>query len=176
MFMRRAPPVETVLAVVLQARDVIAAYFTPAVFDAVASTGDAKLLNQDTSSNHHDIVGALTVASSRAVSFQSGAAVQVPSLLRHAFGTALTVSVWFNRTSADGYQGIVGTGYFSDGSFEIRSGREFGGEMIGCSVRTDSRQVLTEWDFVNLRASPISAWHQAVLVYADGSLYVAVAL
>ena len=154
----------------LQGSSVVAAYFTPAVFHAVARTGDARLLGCDASGNRHDIVGALTAVESRAVSFQSGTAVQVPSLLRHAFGTALTVSVWFNRASADGYQGIVGTGYFDNGSFEIRSGNEFGGEMIGCSVRTEKRRGLTEWDFVNLRATPINVWHQAVLVYADGNL------
>eukprot|EP00058_Branchiostoma_floridae_P020561 XP_002606051.1 hypothetical protein BRAFLDRAFT_129524 [Branchiostoma floridae] len=85
----------------------------------------------------------------------------------HAWGSSLTVSVWFKRTGQFGnYQGIINTGYHASGSWEIRMGRENGGTMIGCGVVTsDSSQT---WDYVHLHAST-NTWHHAVMTY-DGTL------
>ena len=47
------------------------------------------------------------------------------SLSGFSFGDQLTVSIFFKRTGGQGnYQGIVNTGYYSNGAWEIRMGRE----------------------------------------------------
>ncbi|XP_078657715.1 uncharacterized protein LOC144903456 [Branchiostoma floridae x Branchiostoma belcheri] len=85
----------------------------------------------------------------------------------HAWGSSLTVSVWFKRTGQFGtYQGIINTGYHASGSWEIRMGRENGGTMIGCGVVTSNSP--QTWDYVHLTASR-NTWHHAVMTY-DGTL------
>ncbi|XP_066293746.1 uncharacterized protein [Branchiostoma lanceolatum] len=85
----------------------------------------------------------------------------------HAWGSSLTVSVWFKRTGQFGnYQGIINTGHHGSGSWEIRMGRENGGTMIGCGVVTSNSP--QTWDYVHLYAST-NTWHHAVMTY-DGML------
>eukprot|EP01050_Picozoa_sp_SAG11_P014517 SAG11_NODE_1798_length_4246_cov_1.709670_4_plen_96_part_00 len=85
-----------------------------------------------------------------------------------AWGTRLSVSLWFQRTANDGnYQGIISNGYSTFGSWEIRMGRENNGRMLGGGVRTLGHD--ETWDAVNLVAQ-VNQWHHVCLVY-DGEVY-----
>ncbi|CAH1240543.1 COL6A6 [Branchiostoma lanceolatum] len=51
----------------------------------------------------------------------------------HAWGSSLTVSVWFKRTGQFGnYQGIINTGYHAAGSWEIRMGKRWDDDWMWC--------------------------------------------
>ena len=104
------------------------------------------------------------------------------------FGTQFSVSVFFERTGGQqNYQGIVNNGYCKcspylyrilskkesqeaccadkSGSFEIRMGREMGGEMLGGGVCTAEHE--EAWDHVHIQAE-LGSWHHVAMVY-DGA-------
>ncbi|XP_033117279.1 uncharacterized protein LOC117117168 [Anneissia japonica] len=96
--------------------------------------------------------------------FDGSIKVIVDGFRNFNFGSAFTVSAWFKRTSTSNYQGIVNSGYYSTGSWEIRMGREFSGEMLGGGVITSDSSIT--WNYSNLRAS-VNYWHYVVMTY-DG--------
>ena len=70
-----------------------------------------------------------------AASFDGSSRIVVDSFTNMAFGSQFSVSLFFERTGGQqNYQGIVNNGYYKSGSFEIRMGREMGGEMLGGGV------------------------------------------
>ena len=104
------------------------------------------------------------------------------------FGSQFSVSVFFERTGGQqNYQGIVNNGYCKcspylyrilskkesqeaccadkSGSFEIRMGREMGGEMLGGGVCTAEHE--EAWDHVHIQAE-LGSWHHVAMVY-DGA-------
>jgi len=135
----------------------IAWYLSPQAFAAGTP-------NKDMSGNNRDLVGAVTVTESNAALF-NGQLLSAPSLANFDFGGEFTVSVWFKRASNDGnYQGIVSTGYYTNGNFEIRMGRENGGTMVGGGVGVSGKP--TMWDFVYLRAE-VGQWNHVVMSYSS---------
>ena len=60
------------------------------------------------------------------------------------------------------YLSIIGNGYYTTGSWEIRMGRENGGTNIGGGVVTASSPAT--WDYTQLSAS-VGTWHNVVMTY-----------
>jgi len=90
---------------------------------------------------HGKPVGGVTFSRSNYVSggsaqFSGRGKVNVDLLSGYNWGDKFTVSVWFKRTATSGYQGIVSNGYGNLGSWEIRMGTEFSGQMLGGGVMT----------------------------------------
>ena len=52
--------------------------------------------------------------------FDGASHVRVPSLANYDWGGKLTVSFLFKRTWTQGYMGMVGNGFYREGTFEIR--------------------------------------------------------
>jgi len=98
--------------------------------------------------------------------FDGNDKITVDGLRNYDWDDAISVSVWFNRTGESGnYQGIVNNGYYANGSWEVRMGREDGGTMIGGGVVTESHN--EAWDAVSLTASQ-NEWHHVVMTYDGG--------
>lgn len=96
--------------------------------------------------------------------FAQGAGyLEVPSLNNHEF-EAFTASFVFRRTTVAGYQGLLSYGYGEDLGWEVRMGREWGGQMIGGGVKTTDKDSV--WDFID-RADPLGELHHIVISY-DG--------
>ena len=106
--------------------------------------------------------------SNGAAAFDGTGKIVVDAFRNFNWGSMFTVSVWFKRTGGYGnYQGIVNTGYYSSGSWEIRMGRELSGEMLGGGVVTKDSTVT--WDYVNIRATK-NQWHHVVMTYDGATL------
>ena len=102
----------------------------------------------------------------KAAAFDGSSRILIDAFKNMQFGSQFSVSVFFERSGGQGnYQGIVNNGYYSHGSFEIRMGRENGGEMLGGGICTAQHE--EAWDHVNLRAE-IGSWHHVAMVY-DGA-------
>jgi hypothetical protein len=104
----------------------------------------------------------------KAALFDGSSLINVNSFVSFIWGDRLTVSLFFKRTGGEGnYQGIVNNGYYSSGSFEIRMGREMGGEMLGGGVITTAHA--EAWDHVGINAK-LNEWHHVAMVYNDEQL------
>nr|XP_054752752.1 uncharacterized protein LOC129258517 [Lytechinus pictus] len=129
--------------------------------------GDA----DDSSGNNRNgaTTGAVTYTTGKcgqAASFDGASKIDVQALNNFAWGTELSVSVWFKRTGQWGnYQGIVNNGYYTTGSWEIRMGRENSGQMLGGGVITTAAG--TTWDYIHLVAQQ-NTWNHVAMTY-DGS-------
>ena len=77
--------------------------------------------------------------------FDGASRVTVDAFQNYDWGQDVAVSVWFKRTSAEGYQSIVSNGYYNTGSWEIRMGREGGGSMLGGGFITDAHGLASPW-------------------------------
>eukprot|EP01052_Picozoa_sp_SAG31_P041198 SAG31_NODE_6181_length_2134_cov_6.611302_2_plen_319_part_01 len=100
-----------------------------------------------------------------AASFDGSSRIVIPAFAGMEWGDRLTVSLHFKRTGGEGnYQGILNNGYYDNGSFEIRMGREGGGTMLGGGVITAGHA--EAWDHVQLRAE-MQNWHHVAMIY-DG--------
>jgi hypothetical protein len=108
------------------------------------------------------------------------------------WGDQFTVSLWFNRGCRDqacgassgadpddpaddvpkspvcdgNYAGLVGNGYYTDASWEVRMGREQGCTKLGGGVITDTNSL--PWDHDDLSAA-LGEWHHVTMIY-DGSV------
>ncbi|XP_002738012.1 uncharacterized protein LOC100377386 [Saccoglossus kowalevskii] len=114
--------------------------------------------------------GGVSLSSADSVSgksayFTGNGKIDIDLFRGYPWGSKFTVSVWFKRTSHANYQGIISNGYYTSGSWEIRMGRENGGQMLGGGVVTNNSP--NTWDYVNLVAT-LSQWHHVAMVY-DGS-------
>jgi len=120
---------------------------------------------------HGKPVGGVSLTSSRSNYVSGGSAqfsggkVVVDVLSGYNWGDKFTVSVWFKRTRTSGYQGIVSNGYYTQGSWEIRMGEEYSGQMLRGGVVT--KQSKKPWDYKYLKAA-LHKWHHVAMVY-DGS-------
>ncbi|XP_014676283.1 PREDICTED: uncharacterized protein LOC106816219 [Priapulus caudatus] len=106
-----------------------------------------------------------------ALHFQGSGKVDVDAFRNFQWGSKFSVSVWFRRTGGFGnYQGIIGNGYHTSGSWEVRMGRENNGQMLGGGVVTSDNPVT--WNYVNLVAEK-NTWHHVVMTYngSDTSFY-----
>jgi len=104
-----------------------------------------------------------TKYSGGAAFFNGKSKIVVDGLRSQYWGDQFSVGVWFKRTGQTGnYQGIVNNGYYGHGSFEIRMGRENGGQMVGGGVLTSSHK--KAWDHVGLKA-PLNKWNHVVMTY-----------
>ena len=102
----------------------------------------------------------------KAASFDGASRILVDSFRNMQFGSQFSVSIFFKRTGGQqNYQGIVNNGYYSHGSFEIRMGREMGGEMLGGGICTAQHE--EAWDHVHIQAK-LNTWHHVGMVY-DGA-------
>jgi hypothetical protein len=111
--------------------------------------------------------------------FDGSSRVTVDAFKNYNWGQSVSVSIWFKRTSADGYQSIVSNGYYDTGSWEIRMGREGGGTMLGGGFITDVHG--TAWDHVGdfygdhatlqgrVPPATLGEWHHVAMTY-DGSV------
>ena len=112
-----------------------------------------------------------------AASFDGSGSIVVPAFENFEWGSAMSVSVWINRgcrtqacagadrTGCDGnYAGVVGNGYSSSSSWEIRMGRENDCTDIGGSVMTASDD--GTWDHVGLMVS-LAEWHHITMIYVS---------
>jgi hypothetical protein len=100
----------------------------------------------------------------------NGGYIKIPYFKNILFGSELTVSVWIRRDKPRDYQGIIGNGYHTSGSFEIRMGREYGGTFL--FGRTNGR---TTGGFRTAFTScskkiEIGKWHHVVMTIADNKL------
>jgi hypothetical protein len=103
-----------------------------------------------------------------AASFDGSSRIVVNAFANFVWGDHFSVSIFFKRTGQeDNYQGIVNNGYYDHGSFEIRMGREQGGQMLGAGVITDGHA--EAWDHVGITAA-LHSWHHVALVYDDSRL------
>jgi hypothetical protein len=123
-----------------------------------------------------------------AAAFDGTGSITVNAFENFDWGSALSISIWFNRgctTSAcdgvapdgvtpepycDGlYSGVIGNGYYDSGSWEVRMGREDACSMLGGGVITPAHPIA--WDHVGLNAE-LGAWHHVAMIYdGDGALF-----
>ena len=61
--------------------------------------------------------------------FDGSSRIVVDKLKGFKWGSEFSVGLWFKRTSSKGYQGLVSNGYATQGSWEIRGGDEYGGQV-----------------------------------------------
>ena len=100
--------------------------------------------------------------------FDGNDKIIVNALNNFEWGDKFSVSVWFKRTGQWGnYQGIVANGYYTNGSWEIRMGRENSGTMLGGGIVTSANNAT--WDHVHLHASQ-NQWHHVVMSYDGNNL------
>lgn len=101
--------------------------------------------------------------------FDGNDKIVIDAFKNHYWGDKFTVSVWFKRTGQwYNYQGIVNNGYFTNGSWEIRMGREDNGTKLYALAWTN--------DFPNTSVhlattASQNEWHHTVLSYDGTSLY-----
>jgi len=109
-----------------------------------------------------------------ALLFNGNGYIRVPEFKNLDFGNELTVSFWMRRDYSSNYQGIIGNGYYTHNSFEIRMGRESGGTFLFSRARTTTEDIMIS----NKNVIEIGKWHNVVLVvskdfmkfYIDGNL------
>jgi hypothetical protein len=107
--------------------------------------------------------------SGRAASFDGASRITVPAFRNFAWGDQFSLQLWFKRTGGTGnYQGIVNTGYYGNGAWEVRMGREGGGTMLGGGVVTVGHA--QAWDHVSLTAG-LNEWHSVSMIYNGAQLH-----
>ena len=148
---------------------------------ATASLGDGLIAHypfngnaSDESGNgrHGVVMGAYPATdrfgrSQSAYGFNGNGRIIVDAFRGHTWGQNFTVSVWFQRTGQWwNYQGIVNNGYYTNGSWEIRMGRENEGTLLGGGVLTTADP--RPWDFSTYASQ--NTWHHVVMTYDGSSL------
>ena len=115
----------------------------------------------------------------KAALFDGNSRIKVDAFSNFDWGSAVTISLWFKRTSADGYQSIISNGYYDTGSWEIRMGREGGGTMLGGGFITADHG--TAWDHVGdfysdhdtlqgrVPPAALNTWNHVAMTY-DGEV------
>ena len=133
---------------------------------------DSNLAKDATDNGYDGTVSGVTSASGvkgKAARFDGNDKIIVDAFKNLNWGDEFSVSVWFNRQGQLGnYQGIVNNGYYTNGSWEIRMGREDSGTMLGGGVITLANN--QAWDHVNLSALT-NNWHHVVMAYDGENLY-----
>ena len=100
-----------------------------------------------------------------AACFNGNGKIVIDAFRKYSWGSRFSVSIWFKRTGQlQNYQGIINNGYHTNGSWEIRMGRENEGTLLGGGIITYNS--LKTWDYFGLQAST-DKWHHVVLTY-DG--------
>eukprot|EP01043_Picozoa_sp_COSAG02_P013560 COSAG02_NODE_545_length_20533_cov_5.447663_1_plen_391_part_00 len=120
--------------------------------------------------------------------------ISVPDFANYDWGSEFTVSLWFNRGCRDqacgasaganpddpaddiprspdcdgNYAGIIGNGYYTDASWEVRMGRENDCTKLGGGVVSVNSAV--PWDHDDLRAE-LGEWHHVTMIYDGASLH-----
>ena len=107
---------------------------------------------------------------SGALFVSGGGACEVDAFRNHEWGSAFSVCTWFKRQQGSGgYQGVVSTGYYTNGVWEIRMGAEDGGTMIGGTMWPQTPG-LGDWWFgyqpKRLHAAQ-GSWHHVCMTW-DG--------
>ena len=95
--------------------------------------------------------------------FNGRARIQIGGLRNYNWGNQFTVSVWLKRTGQTrNYQGVISNGYYTTGSWEIRFGRESGGQTLRGAIRHPT----TGFG----RNVALHQWHHVVMTF-DGNRY-----
>jgi len=103
----------------------------------------------------------------QSASFDGATKVIADDFAGFDWGENFSVSVWFKRTGEfENYQGIVNTGYYDEGSWEVRLGRENEGTWIGAGIATSPNP--QPWSNTNFAAQ--HGWHHFVMTYDGGTL------
>jgi len=97
--------------------------------------------------------------------FDGASHIRVPSLANYDWGGKMTVSFLFKRTWTQGYMGMVGNGFNTEGTFEIRGSSQRAGTVIGGGVSDSDGVKPQKWDFAT--TASVGVWHHAALTYAD---------
>ena len=121
--------------------------------------------NDHSGNGRHGSVQGATLTSDRqgrpnsAYFFNGNDKILINALKNYNWGTNFTVSVWLRRTGGWGnYQGVINNGYYSNGSWEMRMGRESSGQRLVYLLSGPIQGGETHQVYQN-------QWHHAVLTY-----------
>lgn len=93
--------------------------------------------------------------------FDGNDSIGITGLSNYPWGSQFTASIWLKRTGLWGnYQGVLSNGYFMRGSWEMRMGRENGGQRLNYFIPHPSNGGST-----NLAGNQ---WHHVVMTF-DGA-------
>eukprot|EP00466_Bigelowiella_natans_P011982 jgi/Bigna1/81349/fgenesh1_pg.79_\ len=132
---------------------ILASYFTTGSFPNNAY--------KDMSGNARHL--SATPASGSNYAIFNGNPLYVNGFRNYAFGD-LTVCLYTKRTSSANYQGLLGTGYHSQGGFEFRYGRENGGTRFFINVK--STTAFKGKNFDTAGSLPLNAWTHVCMAYS----------
>jgi hypothetical protein len=98
----------------------------------------------------------------QALSVNGANGCTVNSLANHVWGRKFTACTWFKRAANDGaYRGIVSTGYYTNGSWEFRLGREGGGTQGGGGIMNS---LAWKW-WLPANTFPVAKWNHVCMTY-----------
>jgi UDP-3-O-[3-hydroxymyristoyl] glucosamine N-acyltransferase len=97
--------------------------------------------------------------------FNGSSTYNIPSTAGQSWASGVSVAVWIRWSgSAGNYRGVVSNGYATNGSWELRFGRESSGRRLGVVSRGPSGQSAGHSVYLSQ-----NTWHHVAMVHGDGT-------